>query len=108
MKITCQKEKYSLPEDITYLNTAYSAPLSKEAELIGIDALKEKSRPYNNTGKDFFEPVEKLKSLFAQLIDIENSQQVAVIPSVSYGISIVANNVCLEEGESCTAWYEFR
>ena len=27
-----QKHKYSLPEDITYLNMAYSAPLSKEAE----------------------------------------------------------------------------
>jgi selenocysteine lyase/cysteine desulfurase len=94
-----QKEKYSLPEDITYLNTAYSAPLSKEAELIGINALKEKSRPYNNTGADFFEPIEKLKTLFAELIDAPDPQSIAVIPSVSYGISIVANNVCLKEGD---------
>ena len=55
-----QKDKYSLPEDIVYLNTAYSAPLSKEAEEIGIKALKEKSLPYNTIDKDFFEQ----KSLF--------------------------------------------
>ena len=96
---TAQKEKYSLPEDVTYLNTAYSAPLSKEAEEIGIAALKEKSRPYNNTGADFFEPVEKLKTVFAELIDAPNAQNIAIISSVSYGISVVANNVCLEEGD---------
>ena len=94
-----QKEKYSLPEDIVYLNTAYSAPLSKEAEEIGINALKEKSKPYNNTGNDFFEPVEKLKSLFANLIDAPDPQNIAIIPSVSYGISIVANNIHLDEGD---------
>ena len=96
---TPQKEKFSLPEDVTYLNTAYSAPLSKEAEQIGIAALKEKSKPYNNTGEDFFEPVEKLKTVFAELIDATNAQNIAIIPSVSYGISVVANNVCLEEGD---------
>ena len=48
---------------------------------------------------DFFEPVEKLKSLFAQLIDVPNPQNIAVIPSVSYGIATVANNIFLNAGD---------
>lgn len=94
-----QKEKYSLSEEVTYLNTAYSAPLSKEAEKIGIEALKKKSEPYKYSGNDFFEPVEKLKTLFANLIDVDNHQNIAIIPSVSYGMATVANNVCLKEND---------
>ena len=96
---TPQKDKFSLAEDITYLNTAYSAPLSKKAEQIGIEALRKKCSPHTSVGIDFFEPVEKLKSLFANLIDAPSSEDIAIIPSVSYGISIVANNICLNEGE---------
>ncbi len=94
-----QKDKYSLPEDITYLNVAYSAPLSKEAEAIGIAALKRKSIPYSVTAEDFFKPVEVLKQRFATLIKAKNSQSIAIIPSVSYGIASVANNICLKEGD---------
>ncbi len=94
-----QKDKFSLSEDITYLNTAYSAPLSKEAEQIGIAALSKKSRPNEYNGVDFFEPVEKLKKLFAALIDVPNPQNIAIIPSVSYGIATVANNICLNKGD---------
>ena len=99
MALNNQKEKYSLPQDITYLNTAYSAPLSKEAEQIGIDALKKKSTPYVVTGDLFFKPVEVLKQRFATLIGASNHQSIAIIPSVSYGIATVANNVCLKEGD---------
>jgi len=94
-----QKDKYSLPEHITYLNTAYSAPLSKEAEAIGIAALKRKSTPYQVTGDDFFKPVEILKQRFAKLIGANNPQSIAIIPSVSYGIASVANNIFLKEGD---------
>ncbi len=94
-----QKNKFNLSEEITYLNTAYSAPLSKEAERIGIEALSKKCRPNEYNGADFFEPVEQLKSLFAQLIDVPNPQSIAIIPSVSYGIASVANNICFKEGD---------
>lgn len=99
MTLKNQKEKYSLPSDITYLNMAYSAPLSKEAEAIGIEALKKKSTPYVIKGDDFFKPVEVLKKRFAELVGASNSQSIAIIPSVSYGMATVANNVCLQEGD---------
>jgi selenocysteine lyase/cysteine desulfurase len=94
-----QKDKFSLEENITYLNTAYSAPLSKKAEKIGMDAVAKKSRPYQYTSDDFFSPPEMLKKKFAALIDVENHERIAIIPSVSYGIANVANNVCLKEGD---------
>jgi len=94
-----QKDNYTLDEDVTYLNTAYSAPLSKEAEQIGIEALSKKCRPNEYNGSDFFEPAEKLKALFAQLIDVSDPQNIAIIPSVSYGIATVANNIKLKYGD---------
>ncbi len=99
MITTAQQDKYSLPKDITYLNTAYSGPLSKEAEQIGIDALKIKNTPYLVDGALFFEPAEKLKQEFATLIGAKNPQKIAIIPAVSYGIATVANNICLQEGD---------
>jgi len=99
MALKNQKDKFKLSDNIVYLNTAYSAPLSKEAEKIGIEALSKKCEPYQYNGSDFFEPVEKLKNLFAQLIDAPNAQSIAIIPSVSYGIATVANNVCLKEND---------
>ena len=99
MTLKNQKEKYSLPSDITYLNMAYSAPLSKEAEKVGIDALKKKSTTYVIKGDDFFNPVEVLKKRFAELVGATNPQSIAIIPSVSYGMATVANNVCLQEDD---------
>jgi selenocysteine lyase/cysteine desulfurase len=94
-----QKNKFSLPENITYLNTAYSAPLLNEAEQVGIDALKRKSTPYVVSGEDFFKPAEILKHLFAKLIGSSKPQNIAIIPSVSYGIATVANNISLKKDD---------
>ena len=96
MTLKNQKDKFRLSDNVVYLNTAYSAPLSIEAERVGIEALSKKCRPNEYNGSDFFEPAEKLKTLFAQLIDAPNPESIAIIPSVSYGIATVANNICLK------------
>lgn len=97
--LTVQKDKFKLSEEVTYLNTAYMAPLLRESERIGIEALSKKCTPYEYTGADFFEPTKKIKQLFAQLIDTPNPQDIAIIPSVSYGIATVANNIDLKAGD---------
>ena len=96
---SAQKDKFSLPENITYLNTAYSAPLSRAAEKTGIAALKKKCNPSVYTVDDFFKPVEELKTLFARLIAAPDPKSIAIIPSVSYGIANVANNICLKAND---------
>lgn len=90
-----QKEQFRLPKNINYLNGAYMAPMLKSVEKIGHEAVSKKCFPYQITGNDFFEDTKKLKQEFATLAAIDDAQNVAIIPSVSYGIATVANNINL-------------
>jgi selenocysteine lyase/cysteine desulfurase len=97
--MNCQKDKFSLDKDIVYLNSSYMSPLLKRVEKAGIEGLKCKSAPYNIFPPDFFDPAESLKKLFAQLIDTNEPHRIACIPSVSYGIANVTNNIELSPGD---------
>ena len=99
MKLQDQKNLFDIPEGIHYLNTASLSASFKNIEEAGIKAVKEKSKPYLIPTSDFFDPVIKLKKLFAQLIDAEDYNRIANIPSVSYGLSSVANNIKLNKGD---------
>ncbi|MFK5889989.1 MAG: aminotransferase class V-fold PLP-dependent enzyme [Flavobacteriaceae bacterium] len=91
-----QSHLFSLPTDVTYLNGAYMAPLSNAVAEIGQKALLQKQNPTKIFGDDFFEPTKKLKQIFAKLIDVKEAEQIAIIPSVSYGLATVANNISLK------------
>jgi len=94
-----QKELFKLPETVTYLNGAYMSPLLRSVEKIGHEAVSAKCLPYEITAEDFFIGTEKLKRTFASFIDAPDYQNTAIIPSVSYGIATVANNVKLQVGD---------
>ena len=94
-----QKDKFSLPEHITYLNGAYMSPQLKHVEQIGMEALSKKSHPYLYTADDFFSGAEKLRRTFAGFIDAPDHLNTAIIPSVSYGMASVAKNVQLKKGD---------
>lgn len=94
-----QKDKFSLQKDVTYFNTAYMSPLLKSVEKAGIEALKQKSKPHTILPNDFFEPVTNLKKVYASLIDTKEFNRIACIPSVSYGIATVTNNIKLNSGD---------
>lgn len=91
--LNCQKEKFNLSGDISYINCAYMSPNLKTVEEVGIQAILQKSQPWKITRADFFDPVENLKNTFSNLINCSHSQRVALIPSVSYGIANVVKNV---------------
>jgi len=91
-----QKHLFSIPEEITYLNTAAQSPLFKAVEEAGIEGILQKSHPYKITIDDYFEPVAELKKLFSQLIDVDDYNRIAMIPSASYGLSSIANNIILK------------
>ncbi len=90
--LSCQKDLFSIPEDITYLNCAYMGPLPKVVEQAGIEALSVKAQPYNVQPIDFFTSADKLRSQFAGLIHINDPQSIALVPSVSYGFANVIKN----------------
>jgi len=97
--LSSQKELFRLPEKVTYLNGAYMSPLLKSVEKIGHEAVSKKCFPYEITAEDFFKGAKKLRKTFAELIDVSDYQNIAIIPSVSYGIATVANNVKLNPGD---------
>lgn len=90
---------FRLPSDVSYLNCAYMSPQLKSVEAVGIAEVSKKCLPFEIGVEDFFTPVRALKANFAQLINASDTDRIALIPSVSYGIANVARNVTLKPGQ---------
>lgn len=99
MTIKPKQHLFNISEDVTYLNTASFSPAFKSVETAGIEAIKRKSNPELRQPSDLFEPVIELRKLFAELIDEADYNRVVTMPSVSYGMANVANNITLKEGD---------
>ncbi len=99
MKLQDKKHLFNIQEEITYLNTASLSPSFKSVEAAGIASVLEKSQPYKIPSSDFFDPVIELKSLFAKIINADDYNRIATIPSVSYGMATVTNNITLNAGD---------
>ena len=94
-----QKQLFDIPEDVTYLNIASQSPSFKSIYEAGLEGLQQKNQPYRIIGSDYFEPVKQLKQLFAKLIEVDDYNRIATIPSVSYGMATVANNITLKQDD---------
>ena len=94
-----QRHLFDLPDDVTYLNIAYTAPLFKAAAQAGKDAIQAKQNPWTIASTDFFSSVETVRNLFSKIIGC-SSECVAIIPAVSYGIALAANNLQVKRGQS--------
>jgi selenocysteine lyase/cysteine desulfurase len=98
MKLASQRDLFEIPEDIVYVNCAYMSPQLRPAREAGEKSVSRKSRPWEITPDDFFEEAEELRALFARLVG-GDADGVAILPSVSYGISVAAANVPVREGQ---------
>lgn len=96
--LSCQKDQFNLDEDVVYLNCAYQSPLSQKVVEAGKMGVSSKARPNRILLEDFFTPLEKLKSSFAELIDTNDPQRIAFQPSASYGFACVVNNLPTKKG----------
>ncbi len=96
--IKCQKELFEIPDGITYLNAAYMGPLTKRAAEIGKVAVEQKLTPWNIPVSEFFDLPGRVYNLSAKLIGAEPSDM-AIVPSVSYGIAIAAKNIPVLAGQ---------
>ncbi len=93
--IECQKGLFDIPDDVHYINCAYMSPLMNHLEELAIDVISGQKQPHLVGLTDFFEPTLALKQSFAKLIDIDDPERIAIIPSVSYGIANVIHNIDL-------------
>lgn len=91
-KLTCQRDAFVIPEGVCYMNCSYMSPMLKTVEQAAISGIHRRREPWAITPPDFFEPSEKVRSLFAAVVNGE-TDGVSFAASVSYGIAIAANNI---------------
>ena len=104
--IQCQKSGFDLPNDLHYLNCAFMAPLSSRVSASGRDALERLADPSRLRPADFFNDADETRRLFARLIGADDPRRVAIVPSVSYALAVVARNVTLRPGQNVVVVHE--
>lgn len=95
--LECQRRGFDIPGDTTYINCAYMGPLSRRVLDAGRRGLEAKAHPWRIGPRDFFDPVDEARELFARVIaaDVDG---VAILPSASYGIATAARNLTMPAG----------
>jgi selenocysteine lyase/cysteine desulfurase len=98
MQDFCKKRLFQL-DDIHYLNCAYMSPLSVAVEEAGIEGMRRKRIPSALTAGHFFEHCTQIRERFQRLIGAPAPETIAVLPSVSYGMAIIASNTVARAGQ---------
>jgi selenocysteine lyase/cysteine desulfurase len=96
--LPAQRDAFDIPDDVAYLNCAYMAPQPHRVTEAGIASAKRKQRPWSLGPKDFFDDLERLRTLFAQLVH-GDADGVAVAPAASYALSTAAANASASAGD---------
>lgn len=98
--LTCQRDLFSLPEGLHFLNCAYMSPLARPVEEAGVAGLLRKRNPTAIDPDDFFTESERVRGLFARLVGAPDAGRVAIVPAASYGLAAVARNTRVERGQN--------
>jgi selenocysteine lyase/cysteine desulfurase len=97
--LPCQRHLFDIPDDVAYLNCAYMSPLMKTALEAGTAGLARKAHPWEITPDKFFTGSDEFRATAAQLIDCP-ANDIAIVPSASYGIATAARNLPVKKGQS--------
>jgi selenocysteine lyase/cysteine desulfurase len=89
---------FDIPGDIVYLNCASLSPQLRSVTEAGSQALRRKASPWQIRASDWFSDSEDLRALLARVLNTE-ADGIALIPSVSYGVSIAAANLPVKKGQ---------
>ena len=97
--LTCQKDKFVMPEGVTYLNCATKALMLKAVEEAGIASVKNMAQNvFKIKPDDFFTGSQPVRQLFSTLIQNSDPERIAIVPSVSYAMAAVALNLHRKPG----------
>lgn len=99
MILPSQRHLFDIPDDVAYLNCGYMSPLMHRVREAGVAGLSRKARPWEITARDFFSGSDDLRGAFAELINAR-TDDIALVPAVSYGISTAAKNLPLARGQN--------
>lgn len=104
--LKCQREKFSLPSELHYLNCAYMSPLLNNVVEAGARGIRRKSNPTQIKAEHFFNECDAIRKLFAELINASDPHRVAIIPAASYGIATVARNTPIGSSNNVVVTHE--
>jgi selenocysteine lyase/cysteine desulfurase len=93
------KSSFDIPDGITYLNGANMSPQLKHVTDQGIVAVNQKKHPWKILAADWFTGSEQLRTLAAQIFRT-SADNIALVPSVSYGLAVAAKNINIDPGKS--------
>jgi len=93
-----RREEFDVPAEIAYFNTASLSPLTHRVREAGERALARRARPWTIADEDWFTDVERLRTLFAELIGAD-ADGVALVPATSYGLAVAARRLTAEASQ---------
>ncbi|MFZ1133098.1 MAG: aminotransferase class V-fold PLP-dependent enzyme, partial [Terriglobales bacterium] len=96
--LPCQRHLFDIPYDVAYLNCAYMSPLMKPVIEAGNTALARKAHPWELTPEKFFTGSDEFRATAAQVVG-GTAEDIAIIPSASYGIATAARNLPIGKGQ---------
>ena len=94
--LNTQRHLFDIAPDVAYLNCAYMSPLMHKVVAAGHAGVSRKAQPWRISSDDFFSESEHARALFARLVGA-HAEDIAIIPSASYGIALAANIVPIEK-----------
>jgi selenocysteine lyase/cysteine desulfurase len=95
--LSSQRALFDIPREICYLNSASYSPLPLLTQEAGRAAVGRKGRPWTLPAGFANEQYERTRAAAARLINAEPSD-VALIPSISYGVATAAKLLTIPRG----------
>ena len=97
--IPCQRHLFDIPADVAYLNCAYMSPLMKPPLEAGTAGLARKAHPWEIAPDKFFTGADEFRATAAQFVGC-SPDDIAIVPSASYGVATAARNLPVKKGQS--------
>jgi selenocysteine lyase/cysteine desulfurase len=97
--IPCQRHLFDIPAEVAYFDCAKMAPLMNAAGEAGVRGLMRKAHPWDLKAKHWFDESDAVRALAARLIGA-GPGDVAIIPSVSYGMATAMANIPVAAGQT--------
>jgi selenocysteine lyase/cysteine desulfurase len=97
--LECQRDKFAIPSDVTYLDCAYMSPIPLAAIEAGVAGTAVKAAPWKMTIASYYDGVEEARALAAAMIGA-TPDDIAICAATSYGIGVAAANVPVPAGSA--------
>jgi len=99
MIIPSQKHLFDIPDEVAYLNNAYMSPLMHNVVEAMNKGLSLKVQPWKYSSEAFFTYPEETRELAGRIYG-GPADNIAIVPSASYGLQTAANILPLSQGQN--------